>query len=118
MTRAEIIAVANAALRLGDFFVPPTGTRVRVLDPRATWDAIVEAGASDSTEIRIISEEFWGVTDDPHAVKLARSWLDGSDLFELLDFDRVEGELPPLEDWPRPTAEDFNRSVGAERWRR
>lgn len=94
--REDLVAQANAALALGDWFVPPEGATVR-------WAAgyqvgSVVCGSSCATEIKIRTAFSWadgtaGVSD---------TWLDRDIGFEIVDFEDVEGEVPPFEEWRRP----------------
>jgi len=110
LTREEKTAAqATAARRLGDFFVPPRGTKLRIFERRwpgrARRVGVVIVGSSCATEIKVGPPDRWA--DDSEEGRRLQWWVDPSNPFEVLDFDRVEGEVPPFEAWRRPTAEDL-----------
>lgn len=86
----------NAALKLGDFFMPPIGTRLRA----RREDVIVDGLASDATEIRVVPILFHDLPVTER--KYYRYWLDERDEFVVMDFVRVEGSVPPFKEWKRP----------------
>lgn len=109
----ELIKVANAALALGDFFIPPKGTLLLWWPnpkERNAFTVVVDKGTTQLSQIDTVLAMLWDhkdtLTYDIH--KHGGYRLNARDKFILLDFHRVDGTVPRFEDWAQASKQRMN----------
>lgn len=103
MSREDLIARANAALRLGDWFIPPKGS-VIALD--AERYVVVSEGSRNEKQwndelargVGVQVNHAFDIAVEAQRSSIWTIWVGG--VFEILELPR--GPVSPFEDWPRP----------------